>query len=265
MPDRWVLPDRRAALEWCKKRNEQGISCIIDILGRYNREESEAMKACEDHISLLEDISRSGLKASITVKPSTLGGTLHRETTLRLARKICEKAAQLRIPFELDMEGQRMVDLTLEIADDNLRSGLPVTVTVQAYLRRTSQDIDAMLDACARIRLVKGAYSGDVSDFHMIQEAFKDAAEQIIEQDAPFCIGTHDMDLLKWSMNRIPDRDFIEYSFLKGLADETKECMAFEGWKVSEYVPYGKAKEGYETRWRTYLAKLTELGLSPAP
>ena len=38
-----------------------------------------------------------------------------------------------------------MVDLTFEIADDNLRSGLPVTVTVQAYLRRTSQDIDAML------------------------------------------------------------------------------------------------------------------------
>ena len=241
------------------------MTCILDILGRYSRQESDARNVHDSYVSLIGDISKNGLRASITVKPSTLGGTLHRENTMRLARSICEKAASKKVPFELYMEGQRMVDLTLGIAVDCLQSGLPVTVTLQAYLRRTGQDIDAMLDAGARIRLVKGAYTEDISDFNMIQEAFKDAAEQIIEQDIPFCIATHDPDLLRWAMNRIPDRDFIEYSFLKGLANETKEMMAFEGWKVSEYVPYGNAKEGYETRRRTYLAKLEELGRSPLP
>lgn len=237
----------------------------MDILGRYNREEADAKVAQSEYLSLLEDMARFGLQASISVKPSTLGGTLHRETALRLSQDIAEKAASLKIPFELDIEGQRMTNLTLEMAENAARSGLPVIVALQAYLRRTSQDIDVMLDAGVNIRLVKGAYTGDLSDFNMIEEAFKDAAEQIIGWDVPFCIGTHDPDLLEWAKNRISDRDFLGFAFLKGLADETKECMAFEGWKVSEYVPYGRNKEGYETRRRTYMAMLAQLGRSPAP
>ncbi len=237
----------------------------MDILGRYNREEADAKVAQSEYLSLLEDMSRFGLQASISVKPSTLGGTLNRETALRLSQGIAEKAANLKIPFELDIEGQRMTDLTLEMAENAARAGLPVTVALQAYLRRTSQDIDVMLDAGVKIRLVKGAYTGDLSDFTMIEEAFKDAAEQIIGWDIPFCIGTHDPDLLEWAKIRISDRDFLEFAFLKGLADETKEHMAFEGWRVSEYVPYGKNKEGYETRRRTYMAMLAQLGRSPAP
>ncbi|NLI73650.1 MAG: hypothetical protein GX369_02595 [Euryarchaeota archaeon] len=265
MPNRWVLPDRSAAIKWCQKQNEHEIACIIDILGRYNREEAKAKAAQVDYLSLLDDISRLGLNASISVKPSTLGGTLNRDLTVKLTQEICEKAAQLGITFELDMEGQRMNDLTLFMAENCASSGLPVTVALQAYLYRTSKDIDTMMDAGVKIRLVKGAYTGNLSDFIMIQEAFKDAAEQAIGWDMPFCIGTHDPDLLEWIKNRIPDRDFLEYAFLKGLADETKETMAFEGWKVSEYVPYGKSKEGYETRRRTYLATLNELGRSPVP
>ena len=265
MPDRWVLPDRSAALKWCQKRNEQGIGCIINILGRYNREEAEAKVAHSDYLSLLDDISRQRLKASISVKPSTLGGTLHRETAMKLSKSICENAAKQKVPFELDIEGQRMIDLTLAMAEDCARSGLPVTVALQAYLRRTSQDINVMLDAGVKVRLVKGAYTGDLSDFDMIQEAFKDLVEQIIEWDIPFCIGTHDLDLLEWAENRICDRDFLEFAFLKGFSEETKERMAIDGWKVSEYVPYGKNKEGYETRRRTYLSMLAELGRSPAP
>ena len=237
----------------------------MDILGRYNREEADAKVAHSEYLSLLEDMSRFGLQASISVKPSTLGGTLNRETALRLSQGIAEKAANLKIPFELDIEGQRMTDLTLEMAENAARAGLPVTVALQAYLRRTSQDIDVMLDAGVKIRLVKGAYTGDLSDFNIIEEAFKDAAEQIIGWDIPFCIGTHDPDLLEWAKNRISDRDFLEFAFLKGLSDVTKEHMAFEGWRVSEYVPYGKNKEGYETRRRTYMAMLAQLGRSPAP
>jgi proline dehydrogenase len=63
----------------------------------------------------------------------------------------------------------------------------------------------------------------------------------------------------------LPDRDFIEFSFLRGFSDWTKERMASEGWKVTEYVPFGSNKEGYETRHKTYLRRLDELGRQPAP
>ena len=261
MPDRWVLPDRSAAFKWCQKRNELGISCILDILGRYNRDEAEAKAARADYISLLNDISRSRLQASISVKPSTLGGTLNRETALRLSQEIAERAAELKIPFELDIEGQRMIDLTLEMAENAARSGLPVTVALQAYLRRTSQDIDTMLDAGATSVSSRAPIRRPL-DFDMIQEA--SGTPRNNRMGRPVLHRDPRSRPIEWACNDL-DRDFLEYAFLKGLADETKECMAFEGWNVSEYVPFGKNKEGYETRRRTYLAKLAELGRSPVP
>ncbi len=265
MPDRWTLQDREAALKWCAKRNDQGIHCIIDILGRYNQDEEKARRSYDAYIELAEQIVDRSLKASITVKPSTLGGTVGRQFTKPLARGICERAADLGVGFELDMEGQRMVDLTLELAEDCSRSGMKPTIALQAYLNRTPQDIERMLDAGARVRLVKGAYSGDIQDFNMISEVYKDLVELIISRDVPFCVATHDPDILEWVQQRFHDREMLEFSFLKGLSDETKERLVSDGWRVSEYVPYGSNKEGYEARRKAYLRALDELGRVPAP
>lgn len=35
----------------------------------------------------------------------------------------------------------------------------------------------------------------------------------------------------------------LEVGFFKGLADETKLKMAGEGWKVAEYVPFGRSQK----------------------
>jgi proline dehydrogenase len=169
------------------------------------------------------------------------------------------------VGFELDMEGQRMVDLTLEMAEDCAGSGMKVTVALQAYLNRTPQDLERMLDAGARVRLVKGAYAGDLRDFTMIQEVYKDLIEMIISRDVPFCVATHDPDLLEWAQDRICDRELMEFSFLKGLSDDTKGRLISDGWRVSEYVPFGANKEGYESRRKAYLRTLDELGRVPAP
>ncbi|NLT36837.1 MAG: hypothetical protein GXX95_01580 [Methanomassiliicoccus sp.] len=265
MPTRWTLPDQASALQWCAHRNEQGIRCILDVLGRYNRDETLARESYAAYIKLAEQVKKRGLKASFAVKPSILGGVISRNLTMELVRGIGEKAGDLGIGFELDMEGQRTIDLTLLIAEESARSGLRPTIALQSYLKRTPKDIERMLDAGVKIRLVKGAYTGDIADFNIIQEVFKDLVEQILERDVPFCIATHDPDLLEWSQDRISDRDILEFSFLKGLADETKERLVWDGWKVAEYVPFGPHKEGYETRRKTYLRRLDELGRLPAP
>jgi hypothetical protein len=78
MPDRWALPDRDGALRWCSKRNEQGMGCILDALGRYNADEENARHSRDVYLDLAGEIARRRLKASVTVKPSTLGGTVGR-------------------------------------------------------------------------------------------------------------------------------------------------------------------------------------------
>jgi proline dehydrogenase len=57
----------------------------------------------------------------------------------------------------------------------------------------------------------------------------------------------------------------MEFSFLKGLSDDTKGRLISDGWRVSEYVPFGANKEGYESRRKAYLRTLDELGRVPAP
>jgi proline dehydrogenase len=265
MPDRWVLPDRASAFKWCATRKEQGIRCIFDVLGRYNRGEVQATESYQSYVELITELHRHRVDASIAVKPSTLGGTMNRDTTRRLVQELCGLANENHIGFEIDIEGQRMVDLTLLLAEDLARSGMALTVALQAYLNRTPQDIERMIDAGMRVRLVKGAYTGDISDFNTIAEVYRDLVELIISRDVHFCVATHDPDILEWVQERLPDRDFIEFSFLRGFSDLTKERMASEGWKVTEYVPFGSNKEGYETRRKTYLRRLDELGRQPAP
>lgn len=265
MPDRWTLPDRDAALKWCSGRNEQGIRCVLDILGRYHQDEQNARRSHDEYVELMNEVANRQLKASVSIKPSTMGGTVGRQYTKAFVRSLCEKASDVRVGLELDMEGQRMVDLTLELAEDCVCSGMRPTIALQAYLSRTPQDIERMIDAGVRVRLVKGAYSGDIRDFSTISEVYKDLVELIISRDVPFCVATHDQDILEWVQQRMHDHEMMEFSFLKGLADETKEHLVSNGWKVSEYVPYGSNKEGYEARRKAYLRTLDELGRIPAP
>jgi proline dehydrogenase len=265
MPDRWALPDRDAAFTWCTRRNEQGIRCIFDILGRYNQDEEKARRSHDAYVELAREVAARRLKASISVKPSTFGGTVGRQFTKAFVRSLCEKASEMGVGLELDMEGQRMVDLTLELAEDCASTGVRPTIALQAYLSRTPQDIERMIDAGVRVRLVKGAYTGDIRDFNTISEVFKDLVELIISRDVPFCVATHDPEILEWVQQRMPDREIMELSFLKGLADETKGHLVSNGWKVSEYVPYGSNKEGYEARRKAYIRILDELGRVPAP
>lgn len=36
------------------------------------------------------------------------------------------------------------------------------------------------------------------------------------------------------------NQNLVEFVFLSGLADRTKVALAKEGWRLSEYVPFGE-------------------------
>ncbi len=88
MQTRWTLPDQASALRWCAQRNEQGIRCILDVLGRFNRDETQARESFAAYVNVAEEVVRRGLKASLAVKPSTLGGVISRDLTMELVRGV---------------------------------------------------------------------------------------------------------------------------------------------------------------------------------
>jgi proline dehydrogenase len=264
--NRWTLPDIDAATAWCRARNEEGIHCLFDVLAEPANDKKQAAQSVDGYLSCLRAIWDKGLDASVSIKPSTLGDLFDPEICQENAQIICGIANESGIGFEIDMEGRSTVDLILDLAQDCQIECGSVTIALQAYLDRSRGDLAIMNEAGVRSRLVKGAYSGDSDDHKDIQDRLKALAQSQIYRDRSFCIATHDPEILSWVKERVavPNPN-VEMDFLMGLANKTKVELASEGWKVGEYVPYGKNDGGYIIRRENYLASLRSLGKTPLP
>jgi proline dehydrogenase len=266
MDDRWVLPDWQYALKWSKARNSQGIKVILDILGESSRKEKEVRNAVDEYRKLIENISDERLDAAVTIKITSIGYLLDREICLRNVLEIGRIANDSGVGFEIDMEGRSMVDFTLNAARSCSEYGLQVTIALQAYINRTGRDLSAMIENGVRVRLVKGAYVGDVKDFQEIQKRFIGFAKTLSDCGEKFALGTHDPEILSWvkvEMNRTKDK--LELGMLRGLSDSSKLDLDRQGWKVAEYVPFGSNAIAYVERRLQYLQQLKAQGRSPAP
>ncbi|WP_298665204.1 proline dehydrogenase family protein [uncultured Methanofollis sp.] len=244
---RWSLPDLEAAVRWCEERNRQGITCSISPPGEYVQDRDAAWEAASGCRAAVRAVEAHALDASVALKLSALGAVFDRDGCTAHLGRIMDEAKRRGVRVEIDMEGRNLVDFTLAATGRMAGEGHRLTLAVQAYLQRTADDLRAMEAAGIRPRLVKGAYLGDTRNFGLIQRQF------------------HDPDLVAWLTAHAESRNLVEFGFLMGLADLTKRAMADEGWKVLEYVPYGRRRSIYEARRAQYLNRLRDLGRSPLP
>jgi proline dehydrogenase len=261
---RWTVPDLQSAVDLCRMRNSQRITCTIAYLAGTVQSDEQASQTMESYLSSIEAIDEQKLKASITVKPTALGALLNKARCTELLITIFRKAVAHNVWFEIATEGKELVQYTVEAAVACAKEGNGVTLALQAYLNRSSEDLKIIIDNGISPRLVKGAYLGDTNDYPEIQERFKKLAEMVLENRHPLLVGTHDPELLRWLTKRmVSNRKSIEFGFLMGLADRTKLDLAGQGWKVLEYIPFGKNIESYESRRWKFLKDLERLGRSP--
>ncbi len=265
--DRWAFENIDSAVLMIARRFRQKISCIIDPLGEYSRTPEQAQEAFQNYINTVKKLADSNLQVAMAVKPSAIGLNFDQKAASELMFKIFETAASLKIDVELDIEGTPTVEAICKLATECAKRGYKTTLALQAYLKRTEDDIKIALDSGVKVRLVKGAYKGDVDDFAQIQQMFFERFTELKESGARFDLGTHDPELLKHINSSLSadQRQRICFGFLKGLADQTKSEMAENGLIVYEYVPFGQNRKAYETRREAYLKRLAELNRKPAP
>lgn len=260
---RWVLPDLQSATNWCARRNEQNIRCVIDVLGEYARDDRQSAASVKAYLAAAKAIADYGLDASFTVKLSALGALFDESISRKNVHRIVQEAARLDVGFEIDMEGQGLVTFAIDEAAACAEKGHRVTLAIQAYLDRTRDDLERASESGITARIVKGAYVGSTADFIEIQQRFKTLVNVLHVRSIFFTVGTHDPELLEWTKAQTgANRTLIEFGFLRGLADRTKIAMAKEGWLVSEYVPFGENSAAYVARRQKYLKQLQSLGRS---
>jgi len=264
--DRWSLPDMDQALEWCSRRNRQGISCTLHILGEYATSKDPVLAMANKYHTLLDKIQAKKLHATISVKPTSVGEIFNRSLSMETLRDLASAAAEYGVGIEIDMEGTGLVDASIRAAISCAGEGHSVTLALQSYLDRTSRDLRDLLSKGVTPRIVKGAYIGDTDDFFEIEDRFKEYVSIAEESGKSFHIGTHDPDLLEWFTARMMGkRDLVQVGMLMGLSDQTKLRLAAEGWDVSEYVPFGWERAAYEARREKYLSDIAKKGRKTAP
>lgn len=263
-PHRWALPDLPGALAWCSDRADEGIRGVLHPLGEFAQTKEEAQDHAEAYITCAAAIADAGIDASVAVKPTAIGISFDRDLAAGLFRTILDACAGAGVALECDMEGTPTVTATVLMALAAAEQGPSFTIALQSYLARTPEDIAHAAGAGLTVRLVKGAYLGDLRDRDEIREAYRTHLLLLARQQQTFRTGTLDRSLIRWAQETFPGaRTRIEFGLLKGIGERTAIQMAADGWRVAQYVPYGNDDGIYIRRREIYLNLLAQAGEAP--
>jgi proline dehydrogenase len=251
-------PSREDAFRVVRELEREGAMATLDILGEFISTLTEADANTRAYVDLVQAIAAEKLLgANVSVKLTALGLLLDRARCLDNMRILVRAVAEADTFIRIDMEDSQCTDATLDVYRA-LRAEFPgrVGVVLQARLRRTLDDVDALTVEGANFRLCKGIYVEPrqiaFTDPEIIRENFTLALERMIERNAYVGIATHDERLvwealrLIWRFGLTPDR--YEFQMLLGVEDELRRILLKAGHRLRVYVPYGEQWYAYSVR-----------------
>jgi len=231
---------------------EAGMLTTVDVLGESVTAEADARAASARYLGVLDALAAGGLDRNVSLKPTQMGlgiaPALARETVGAIVAKAVETGAFIRI----DMEDHTTTDATLALwrdvrpagwADGGADAGL----VIQAALRRSDADVEAIIEAGGRVRLCKGAYKEPASvayrDKAEVDEAYERLMLRLMRAGRYPALATHDARLIARAVEVATaegiGRDAFEFQMLYGVRRDLQEQLAGAGWRVRVYVPFG--------------------------
>ncbi len=246
----------------CKALNREQTMVTIDILGEFIENMDQARANRDEYIDLIDNIEKRDIIGNYSVKPTMFGLLLDEETCYGYIRKIVETAAGNGNFIRIDMENSPCVDKSISLFR-RIKQEFPdhIGLVLQAYLKRTLSDIDAMLDLKTQtqdlnFRLCKGIYVEPpeiaYKDYQEINAHYLEDLEFMIKHHIYAAIATHDKPLIQGALNLIErydlPRDRYEFQMLYGVTPKQRKSLVRDGHRVRVYVPYGRHWFGYSTR-----------------
>jgi proline dehydrogenase len=251
---RWIAGyTLQDAIDAARNANERKMQALLNRLGEHTPDRTLIQQYVEEYLRLLEAIQSEKVQATISIKPSQIGLTadvsLYRDNLLKILAKAEEQGRFVWI----DMENSPYTESTVEIYRELLSTHKDLGLCLQANMKRSESDLRNLLARGGKIRLVKGAYpeNGDVAFKRRsdLNANYLRLMKLMFEQGGFFAIGTHDEKMINEAekLNRDHNANF-EFQLLKGIRDDLKSRLLTDGYKVSEYIPYGPEWYNYSKR-----------------
>lgn len=236
---------------------DKGCCATFDLLGEFITEERQAEEAAAEYRAVLDRIHADGLDANISIKLTAFGLQLDAEKTYERVRDLVAHARELDNFVRIDMEDSRCTDPTLDIYRRLRGEGFDnVGLVLQAYLRRTLGDIEALREFRPSYRLCKGIYVEPeeiaYKDADEIRDNYKAALAAMLDGDSYVGIATHDAALVEAGRAAVAERgltpDRYEFQMLLGVTEGLRASLVADGHRLRVYVPYGKDWYAYSVR-----------------
>jgi proline dehydrogenase len=236
--------------------NKLGIRATMDVLGEDVVRLEQAQAAAGEYTRLLEEIHRLGLDANVSIKLSQFGLKVDKRDCYELVDALVRRAAGFQNFVRIDMEDSSCTTDTLAIFRQLRRDHANVGVVIQAYLRRTRRDVDALADLQPNYRLCKGVYVEPrgiaFRDMPIINLNYAAILEQLLKNGSYVGIATHDEMMVWHAMRLIRELDLpptaYEFQMLLGVDEELRDIIRHEGHNLRVYIPYGRDWYAYSVR-----------------
>jgi proline dehydrogenase len=241
------------AVKAAHSANNRKLSAILNRLGEHTPDRKLIEEYTQEYLRLIDTIRAENIQGTISVKPSQVGLALEAPLFRGLILKILEKAEEAGLFLWIDMENSPYTDATVSAYRNLLVSPKSIGMCLQANMKRTEDDLKDLLERDGKIRLVKGAYpeTGQVAFKRRsdVDANYLRLMNLLFEQGEFFAIGTHDDKLINKAKELSHDhKTNFEFQLLKGIRDDLKPSLIKDGFKVSEYIPYGPEWYNYSKR-----------------
>ena len=236
-----------------RQSNVHNVRGIINLLGEETTDREETTVATAEYVEILKELQTSGIQSCISVKPTQLGLAIDKSLFKENLDRILSSARSLGNFVWMDMEGSPFTADTVDSYLEFRKRYDNVGIAIQAYLRRSQEDVSRILESGGAIRLCKGAYKENPSIVYKrkkeIDENFSRLMRMMFERGRGFAVGTHDEKLIEEAtrLSNVHHADF-EFQMLMGIRDKKKLELVERGYRVSEYIPFGKSWWAYSVR-----------------
>lgn len=234
--------------------NSRGMSVSLDLLGEEVHDLESARLAKEEYLESLDRIRRESLDSNISVKPTQLGLAIDEDLAAEAIDELARRAAAVGTTITVDMEDSRYTDATVRLFEQAQTDHGNLGVALQAYLRRTPQDLERLIPLGGHIRLCKGAYVEPeeiaLTSKGEVDRAFADQLRTLMAADSTKpAVATHDLELVELARELAPGREApFEFQMLYGVRTDVQERLVAEGHPLRIYLPFGSQWYPYLTR-----------------
>ncbi|WP_273843655.1 proline dehydrogenase family protein [Rubrobacter calidifluminis] len=236
--------------------NSEGCVATVDVLGESTTDKAQASATLAEYKRVVDTLERNGLESGISVKLTALGLALDEELCRANLEELVEYAGERGRFVRVDMEDSPYTEKTIRMVLDTHARHENVGAVIQAYMRRSIDDVQRLVEAGVSVRLCKGIYDEPreiaYKDYDTVRQNYVFLLEELLRGGCYVGVATHD-EYLVWHALRLVhqlgvSKDRYEFQMLLGVDEELRRILVRDGHKVRVYVPYGEQWYEYSTR-----------------